>query len=144
MAAKIQTVLWSVKDEEKNLLFIDDDILLKSSFDLWNGDIVELITFYLVNRTGGINYRICTVNHCADEKGSFTLIHIKKYKDLPSKQNISFPKSKIGLVKLGKNYKHRFIFKAYKQQKCPDENEINCDLQDTTPETKDGTIVEGI
>lgn len=138
MARKPQEVLWAEQDTEKNLFYLDDDICLKASFDKWKNKMVEEITFYLANRTPTIQFEICAISDCK----KFTLIHIRKNTGLTKNQKIKFTDKDFGKVKIGKKNKHLFYFKIY-EGSCPNPDQINCDLPDVFPETKDGAIVIG-
>lgn len=147
MAANVQNILWSSGDTDKNPFFTDNDVQIKATFH-WSGNQVNKIDFELVNRNpapGNIRFNICSITRCPmdpNKPKSNAVIHLKKSTALPLRHEKSFTDADFGVVDLSPGNQSEFLFKVHNNE-CNDAN-INCNLNDITPKTKDGTIVIGI
>ncbi|AUP81017.1 hypothetical protein [Flavivirga eckloniae] len=141
----LQTRSWRVEDQNRHLLFNDDEINLYSNLTWDANDNVTKIDFDLQN-IGANEYKICKVMECKvdnAEFGDYIAIHLSKKGGLTNGQSNPFlaSNSDFGHLNLSKNKFATLLF-IVNQESCG--NSYSCELRSLTPESKDGAIIVSI
>ncbi|WP_459212930.1 hypothetical protein [Aquimarina rhabdastrellae] len=125
------------------IFFEDDDLLITTSIS-WSGSAIKEATFKL-DAKRVFKYKILDIQYC-NKSSTYSdafIIHLYKSEDL--QDNLVF-KSNLNNIKLNSRNDHiLFLFKVHDTKLLNLlEKDLNCNLNEGTPESKDGSIIIGI